>query len=171
MAPLEICLIMDIALPDRWLRQAAATAIVGYQKHLSPRKGFVCAHRVLHGGDSCSQYVKRVILAQGLLSAIPATRQRFQACKAAHQVLQARQQNPRPAKPPDQPQSDKCTSWQADCSNLNGLDGCADCAIACTDADCGSLDCSPDWNCNDCGSGADCSGLDCSGADCGSCGS
>lgn len=176
---------MHTSLPDHWLRQTAATAIAGYQKHLSPRKGFSCAHRLLHGGESCSQYTKRVILEQGLLAAIPATRQRFQACKAANQVLQAQRQPPHrnPNTPPVEPQPDRCSANSNDCSTLDGLDGCADCMIGCADLDCSALDCgfADAANCDrldgcgDCGSGADCSGLDCSGldcsgADCGSCG-
>ncbi len=34
----------------------AIAAITGYQRYLSPYKGFRCAHRVLHQGESCSQY-------------------------------------------------------------------------------------------------------------------
>jgi len=29
-----------------------------YQRYVSPYKGFRCAHRVLHGGDSCSEYIQ-----------------------------------------------------------------------------------------------------------------
>jgi Uncharacterized conserved protein len=75
---------------DRLSRQTASALINSYQKHISPKKGFSCAHRVLHGGESCSQYIKRIILKQGLLGAIPLSRQRLQACKAANQVLKAR---------------------------------------------------------------------------------
>ncbi|WP_242032792.1 membrane protein insertion efficiency factor YidD [Oscillatoria sp. FACHB-1406] len=32
----------------------AIAAIGVYQRHLSPRKGFACAYRVLHNRDSCS---------------------------------------------------------------------------------------------------------------------
>lgn len=46
---------------DTPTRQIAIACIGGYQRYLSPHKGFVCAHRRLHGGDSCSQYVKTVL--------------------------------------------------------------------------------------------------------------
>lgn len=172
---------MHTSLPDQWLRQTAAVAIAGYQKHLSPRKGFSCAHRLLHGGESCSQYTKRAILEQGLLVSIPAIQQRFQACKAANQVLQAQRQPPRrDPNPPPESQPDRCAVDANDCT---ALDGCADCTVGLTELDCSQLDCgltdaaSCDRfeGCGDCSSGADCSGLDCSGcdcsgADCGSCG-
>ena len=72
---------------DVW-SQAAMLCIDGYQRHLSPRKGYSCAHRVLHGGDAgCSAFVKRAIGERGLRAAWPLCRQRFEACKRAACVL------------------------------------------------------------------------------------
>ncbi|PSB25868.1 membrane protein insertion efficiency factor YidD [Stenomitos frigidus] len=75
---------------DSLTRRMASTLIAGYQKQISPRKGFSCAYRVLHRSESCSQYTKRTILEGGLGQAFPLIQQRFQACKAANQVLKAR---------------------------------------------------------------------------------
>ncbi len=75
---------------DYFTRQATAVLITGYQKHLSPRKGFSCAYRVLHRSESCSQYTKRTILEGGIQQAMPLIQQRFQACKQANQTLKAR---------------------------------------------------------------------------------
>ena len=44
----------------------AIAAISGYQRFVSPYKGYRCAHRLHHGGESCSQYVKRELQQQGL---------------------------------------------------------------------------------------------------------
>jgi putative component of membrane protein insertase Oxa1/YidC/SpoIIIJ protein YidD len=55
---------------DSGLGQIATTAIGGYQKYVSPHKGFSCAHRLLYGGESCSQYVKGAIAQNGLSRAI-----------------------------------------------------------------------------------------------------
>lgn len=74
---------------DSLTRKTAAFLISGYQKYLSPRKGYSCAHRVLYSGESCSQYVKRTILEQGLINAVYLSRQRFTACKSAHLILTA----------------------------------------------------------------------------------
>jgi hypothetical protein len=41
---------MQTPIFDAALRQLAVASISGYQKHISPRKGFSCAHRVLYGG-------------------------------------------------------------------------------------------------------------------------
>ena len=73
----------------RWPSHVAATLIVGYQRYLSPLKGFSCAHRVLHGSESCSQYVKRTILERGLSDAWPDSRQRFRDCRSAYLTLMA----------------------------------------------------------------------------------
>jgi putative component of membrane protein insertase Oxa1/YidC/SpoIIIJ protein YidD len=68
---------------------AAAGLITAYQKYLSPLKGFSCAHRVLHCGESCSQYVKRTILERGLSDAWPESRQRFRDCRSAYLTIMA----------------------------------------------------------------------------------
>ncbi|MBW4489424.1 MAG: membrane protein insertion efficiency factor YidD [Trichocoleus desertorum ATA4-8-CV12] len=175
---------METPIPDLWVRQVAASAIAGYQTHLSPHKGFSCAHRLLHGGDSCSQHVKRVILEQGSWAAILAMRSRFAECKVANQVLQARrtrhllQAQSRRSRDAEKP-GDRGSHSQNSCSEVDGLISCLDCAEPCSVMDCSSMDCTSmdcslgeQSNCADfdCGSGLDYSGCDCSGADCGSCG-
>jgi putative component of membrane protein insertase Oxa1/YidC/SpoIIIJ protein YidD len=72
----------------------AAAAIRGYQRWISPYKGFRCAHRVLHHGRSCSQFALDAILARGLLPALPTIREQFRQCRAA--AVRLRQQR-RPA--------------------------------------------------------------------------
>lgn len=86
---------MPLSELDHFTRRTASHLITFYQKRLSPYKGFSCAHRVLHRGESCSQYIKRIILEHGLLRARPLIRQRFRACKAANQVLQQRRRERR----------------------------------------------------------------------------
>ena len=61
----------------------AVLAINGYQKFISPYKGFCCAHRVVTGDVSCSEYVKRLIQQKGLFSSLSDIRQRFSDCKAS----------------------------------------------------------------------------------------
>lgn len=68
-------------------RQLAVQTIALYQRYLSPLKGFHCAHRRLQGGLSCSEYVKQTIAAEGIKRALPLCRQRFRACRAAHETL------------------------------------------------------------------------------------
>ncbi|GAA6619568.1 hypothetical protein NUACC26_053820 [Scytonema sp. NUACC26] len=60
---------MHISVFGSVSRQISVAAITQYQKHISPHKGFSCAHRILYGGESCSQYIKRVIAREGLRNA------------------------------------------------------------------------------------------------------
>jgi len=71
-------------------RGLAITAISGYQRFISPHKGFSCAHRVLYGCESCSQYFKRVIAEDGITTAIANARGRFQECREANEILKTR---------------------------------------------------------------------------------
>jgi putative component of membrane protein insertase Oxa1/YidC/SpoIIIJ protein YidD len=72
---------------DNTLGRQAVRAILGYQRYLSPIKGFACAHRRLHGNESCSQYVKRLIAERGLREGLGAMGPRFRACRAASLAL------------------------------------------------------------------------------------
>ena len=71
-------------------RGLAVTAISGYQKFISPHKGFSCAHRVLYGCESCSQYFKQVIAEEGIVTAIANAKGRFQECREANEILKKR---------------------------------------------------------------------------------
>ena len=71
--------------------QAAASAIVAYQRFISPYKGFRCAHRALHGGPSCSEFARREVESNGLLRLVPTMRVRSVECAAAAQSLRAKQ--------------------------------------------------------------------------------
>lgn len=73
--------------PDR----LAIAAIVVYQRYLSPYKGFCCAHRVRHGGPSCSEYARQIILSAGWRRSLAAFRARLRACRAAAIQLAADQ--------------------------------------------------------------------------------
>ncbi|MCL1473753.1 membrane protein insertion efficiency factor YidD [Argonema antarcticum A004/B2] len=61
--------------------------ISGYQKSISPKKGFACPHRLLHGGESCSDYVKNILTEQSLVSALESSIQRFRNCALASKTL------------------------------------------------------------------------------------
>ncbi|HIK06428.1 MAG TPA: membrane protein insertion efficiency factor YidD [Trichormus sp. M33_DOE_039] len=191
---------MEISLFDSWSRNLSTVAITGYQKYLSPHKGFSCAHRVLYGGESCSQYIKRVIAQEGLSVALLKSRQRFQDCKQANLLLRSPTAGRSPSRRvsslmetrlssienPDTSEDEddleledeeetreSPPSRQISSFNQDSRD-CSQCNTDCGDLpDCSSLDCS-DVDCSslDCGN-ADCHSLDCGSADCGSwdCGS
>lgn len=69
------------------LRRAVLALIGLYQRRISPIKGFRCAHRALHGGPSCSDYIKTAIATQGVLAGFRLVSTRFVACHAASREL------------------------------------------------------------------------------------
>ena len=71
------------------LDRLALAAITAYQRHLSPRKGFCCAHRVQHGGPSCSEYARQTLIVYGLRQTMPLLRQRLRACREAARAFSA----------------------------------------------------------------------------------
>lgn len=56
---------MFAAKSDVLLRYASASVISFYQRRLSPLQGYFYAHRVLHGDDSSSRFVKDLVLQIG----------------------------------------------------------------------------------------------------------
>jgi putative component of membrane protein insertase Oxa1/YidC/SpoIIIJ protein YidD len=77
---------MSASTIEAFATQTAIASLNAYQKRLSPHKGFSCPHRLLHGGESCSDYVKRLLMNQNLKTAIKMAPQRFKACKIAAQI-------------------------------------------------------------------------------------
>lgn len=76
---------------------ASATAlwlIAIYQRWISPRKGFRCAHSVLHGGPGCSGFAKQAIREHGLWQAVAHIRQRFRDCRTSMHTLLSQQAEP-----------------------------------------------------------------------------
>jgi len=65
----------------------AINSITVYQNYLSPYKGFSCPHRQLHGGESCSTYIKRILSEQSLIEVVKSSQKRFQDCAAASKTL------------------------------------------------------------------------------------
>ncbi len=65
----------------------AINSIIAYKNYISPHKGFSCPHRILHGGDYCSDYVKKMLNNQSLTEALKSLIQRFQAYSKASRTL------------------------------------------------------------------------------------
>ncbi len=100
-----------------------------YQRVISPRKGFRCAHHVLHGKQTCSNAVKDLIVEHGILAAWPKIRKRFKACRTAYQTLIA---NPTLLPRTDIPCDLPCDVSFADCSFGDGGSkgtGCSPCDL------------------------------------------
>jgi hypothetical protein len=88
---------------------------------VSPYKGFTCAHRHLYKGDSCSQYVKRIVAAESLEDSWIATRVRFQECREANLILRSLgiNQNGIQEKKKRKPQDYYCGNWGDSCEALS----------------------------------------------------
>lgn len=157
-------------------QQIAIALISGYQKHISPHKGFSCAHRLLNGGESCSQYIKRLIAQESLVEAVRVSRQRFQACREANQILKARysyccqnEDSPNSEQETKRRQRRRKTSPEPVYNDSCPIEEIADCVDWSSALDCGVADCGvsgSDCPTLDCGSALDCGALDCGSADC-----
>lgn len=73
----------------------AISLIRFYQKYISPRKGFRCAHAYLHNGVSCSNAVIDIINKNGVWSSYSKVRQRMLDCRSAYQAIQEDNKNPK----------------------------------------------------------------------------
>lgn len=89
------------SLSDRLIRSSATSLISFYQRYISPHKGFRCAHRVHHGGQSCSAYAKTAIQTHGLGAAIPLIRQRFSDCGQAAILMKSQASQSELGQPPE----------------------------------------------------------------------
>jgi uncharacterized protein len=62
------------------LTSAALAAIQGYQRYLSPYKGFCCAYRVYTGKAGCSQFGYRAISRFGIFDGLAVLKKRLALC-------------------------------------------------------------------------------------------
>ncbi len=66
---------------------AALLGIDVYRRHLSPLKGFRCAHAALFGGPSCSEAVRAIVEREGLIPGRTLVLARFARCRSAYTHL------------------------------------------------------------------------------------
>jgi len=146
-------------------------AINGYQKRISPHKGWRCAYGKLHGGTGCSGFVKNAIREHGWQAAVPMARERFQQCKLAGVQLRAKYQAHETSGAHTNSKEEKRRrrrERRRDRFDIcDGCDWCNECHIAskfcnfahkicdavfdCGPGDSGCIDCSPcDGDCTPC---------------------
>ncbi|WP_088280762.1 membrane protein insertion efficiency factor YidD [Ideonella sp. A 288] len=75
------------------VRSASIAAIGVYQRHVSPHKGFCCAHRARTGRASCSQFAKRAISRYGFVQGLALLRRRFEACSTSAMALASQEES------------------------------------------------------------------------------
>lgn len=129
----------------------ALRLIRGYQRFISPYKGFSCAYRVATNDLSCSSYGAKVIQRWGVLRGYALLRRRFAECYLCSQALNEHKHT-NPHLHPQRGVIDCDCGDPGDCSP-----GCEDaCPSPCETSPCSSDD---DQSCNTCNC--------CSAADCG----
>jgi putative component of membrane protein insertase Oxa1/YidC/SpoIIIJ protein YidD len=81
---------LEMNLLKSVFRQFLIQLISWYQKRLSPLKGYSCAHRLLYGCESCSQFIKQTLQQQDLKTAIQLSSKRFAECNSAARTIMLR---------------------------------------------------------------------------------
>lgn len=158
-----------------WLDRGVLLAVRGYQCYVSPHKGYACAHRVLHGGPSCSEYFRQAVKRHGSFTALTLLEKRFADCHDANRQLRLNRKSrmslpqgdlgakavdrPEEQKPPqNRPKRDQhvqdpwfsnvldcCFSAECEPTHSSGID------LTCLNGNGASCccDCGNLWNCGD----------------------
>ena len=141
------------------LRSLALFAIRLYQRHLSPKKGFGCAYRLVYGGCGCSGVGYRLIRRYGVFSGCRLLRLRLAHCRFAYTHYCAPAPSPAPAVKRVNGmayyQRGDCVPCDGGCLDAGGCDSCdlgapdaCDCAHVKSHA-CGTLgDCADACHCD-----------------------
>jgi putative component of membrane protein insertase Oxa1/YidC/SpoIIIJ protein YidD len=114
---------------DFMLRYIAAGSISGYQRYISPHKGYCCAHRAHTGHSSCSEFARKIVLRHGVIALLRALPRQLQRCRNAYAVLLAAA-IAAAAAPEQDPQKKKDPNSCGDACDPTD----------CIDLDCGSCD-------------------------------
>lgn len=121
------------------ISKMAILCIKGYQRYISPRKGFRCAYGVLHGTHGCSGAVIEILQKKGILAGVPAIRERFSACKDACEELN-KQKEQKKQKKKEEADGECCLDPTDACDCVSIPSSCK------STPDCG--DCTPDLSCD-----------------------
>ena len=71
------------------LNKISFAMISFYKKNISPHKKGKCAHSIVYSNESCSDYVKNILLTHNTRIAIPLINKRFSACREASLHMKA----------------------------------------------------------------------------------
>lgn len=124
------------------MKIAGHLAIRGYQKFISPYKGYCCAHKYYTKGDSCSEHVRKHILEHGLWSGLKEYMVRTQECRKIHEENKDKihdcgcktEEIDGQETLSRKPQGSDCTKESCNCGKCSNCKGC-------NNQDCRSLPC------------------------------
>ena len=129
-----IWLVARILKIERIVKKLVLPIVRGYQLYISPRKGFCCAYKKLHNGQSCSAYFYSCISDRNLNlnTASDLLQQRLLDCKQAYLTLQTnanyRQQHKAKKRRKHNSECGSCSEWIDFSPFLSGCD-CGVCSM------------------------------------------
>jgi putative component of membrane protein insertase Oxa1/YidC/SpoIIIJ protein YidD len=109
-----------------------------YQVHISPYKGFSCAHRVVHGGRSCSAHAAHILKRFGTGPLLPLLLRRRDECRDAALLLASDKQQA--IRDFDANREGRRDCWANHCSPVDACD-IGDLAGGCLEGVCSAADC------------------------------
>ena len=86
-----------------------------YKGFVSPRKGFNCAYRIVHGGDSCSSKIRAVISDEPMCEWISGILSQFHACSLAQKLQESEKEKENDKKKRNGPVDAACAA--AECGS------------------------------------------------------
>ena len=123
------------------LRFIAVKGIRFYQKYLSARKGYKCAHGVLHQDGTCSSIILNIVKNNSISKWRNLISAQFDSCKSAKVTIDKKREEDK--------KKDKNCGRNA-CSDLS-----CDSSSCISTKKCGKMDdCTPDMNCDGCDVGS-----------------
>ena len=90
------------------MKHIALWIIAIYQKYISPKKGYSCAHRILNNGQSCSSYCSENLKKHGFVSTVVVMPSRFRQCYKAGIELSEHKKTPRRDRKPGEDTEKAC---------------------------------------------------------------
>ena len=76
-----------VPILDKFATVVTLTTLSIYKRCIDPHKHGKCSHRLVHGGLSCSDYIRAVVKKHGAISATPLIKQRYADCRESYFLL------------------------------------------------------------------------------------
>lgn len=80
-----------VPIMDKFATIVTLETLDFYKRYIDPHKHGKCSHRLVHGGLSCSDYIKKTVVEQGAIAATPFIKQRYVDCRESYFLLRTEQ--------------------------------------------------------------------------------